>query len=304
MRKFNVFLDWYLEYALSSASKLSRELLIARHQHVEIWIFKIFTNLLSGWLRLCLWFFRGKYGNWTQEELERAIVSYRNGEAGLYATSHKYYIPKATLKRHLDNKNKIANWSTKRFRRPCTLPQEFEELLVRHILDLENMMVGMSKRDLMAMAYQLAESNGLKHPFNSDKKSASTHWYRDFIEGHTEVSLRQAEATSVGRAKGFNRKHVNEFYDKQQTLIDMHGFDGTRMFNMDESGITTVQKHCKVFGKKGKKQIGSLTSGETGVNTTVVCCMSAGGNFVPPMVIFKRKRMIESLRMVPHREVS
>ena len=46
---------------------------------------------------------------------------------------------------------------------------------------------------------------------------------------------------------------MNEFYDKQQKLIDMHGFDGTRMFNMDESGITTVQKHCKVFGKKGKK---------------------------------------------------
>ena len=110
--------------------------------------------------------------------------------AGLKTTSHKYNIPKATLKRHVDNKNKIENGSTKRFGRPCTLPQELEELLVRHILDLENMMIGVSKRDLMAMAYQLAESNGLKHPFNGDKTSASTHWYRDFIKRHPEVSLR------------------------------------------------------------------------------------------------------------------
>ena len=47
---------------------------------------------------------------------------------------------------------------------------------------------------------------------------------------------------------------MNEFYDKLQTLIDMHGFDATRMFNMDESGITTVQKPGKVIGKKGKNK--------------------------------------------------
>ena len=41
---------------------------------------------------------------------------------------------------------------------------------------------------------------------------------------------------------------MNEFYDKLQTLIDMHGFDATRMFSMGESGITTAQKRDKVLG--------------------------------------------------------
>ena len=67
------------------------------------------------------------YGKWTQEELERAILSYRNGETGINAASQKYNIPKVTLKPHLDNKNKIANEPNKCFGRPCTLPQEFEE---------------------------------------------------------------------------------------------------------------------------------------------------------------------------------
>ena len=56
-----------------------------------------------------------------------------------------------------------------------------------------------------------------------------------------EVFLRQAEVISVGRARCFNRENVNELYEKLHTLIDMHEFDATRMFIMDESGITTVQ---------------------------------------------------------------
>lgn len=112
---------------------------------------------------------------------------------------------------------------------------------------------------------------------------------------HPELSLRQAEATSITRAKGFNRESVHEFYDKLETLVDTYWFDATNIFNVDESGITTVQKPGRVFGKIGKRQIGSLTSGERGFTTTVVCSMTAGGNYVPPMIIFRRKRIIESL---------
>lgn len=52
---------------------------------------------------------------------------------------------------------------------------------------------------------------------------------------------------------------------------------------MDGSGITTVQKPGRVVGERVKIQIGSLTSGEREVTTTVVCCMGAAGNFVPPL---------------------
>ena len=53
---------------------------------------------------------------------------------------------------------------------------------MKHILELENMMIDMAKRDLMEMASQLAEANGLMHPFNNKKKAASMHWHRDFMK--------------------------------------------------------------------------------------------------------------------------
>ena len=50
-----------------------------------------------------------------------------------------------------------------------------------------------------------------------------------------------------------------------------------------------------IIAKKGAKQVGKMTSGEKGKTATTLCCMSAGKTFVPPMLIFSRKNMAESL---------
>ncbi|XP_070182914.1 jerky protein homolog-like [Littorina saxatilis] len=138
--------------------------------------------------------------------------------------------------------------------------------------------------------------NRINHSFNKEKKTAGKDWYRLFKRRHPEISLRQPEATSFARAEGFNREAVNRYFNLLEELVDDISLHASRIFNMDETGISTVQKRCqKVLAQKGKHQIGSMSSGERGVNTTIVVCASAAGNYVPPFVIFKRKRMPPSL---------
>lgn len=55
--------------------------------------------------------------------------------------------------------------------------------------------------------------------------------------------------------------------------------------------MSTVHKPSKILGSKGKHQIGALTTAERGKNVTVVCCMNAIGQFIPPAFLFPRKRM-------------
>lgn len=87
-----------------------------------------------------------------------------------------------------------------------------------------------------------------------------------------------------------------DFFDILQEQIQSKGFNGTNIYNVDETGISTVQKRCqKILGRKGKYQIGAISSGERGVNTSVACCVSAAGHFVPPLILFKRKRQCREL---------
>ena len=50
-----------------------------------------------------------------------------------------------------------------------------------------------------------------------------------------------------------------------------------------------------IVATKGIKQVSKMTSGERGKTVTVICAMSAAGTYLPPIMIFPRKRMIESL---------
>lgn len=69
-------------------------------------------------------------------------------------------------------------------------------------------------------------------------------------------------------------------------------FNPNKIFNVDETGITVVQhKTTKIIGLKGKRKIASLSSSERGALVTAVMCMSAAGQFVPPMLVFPRKNM-------------
>lgn len=70
---------------------------------------------------------------------------------------------------------------------------------------------------------------------------------------------------------------------------------------MDEKGLSTVpNRPPKIIALKGRKQVGTIASGEKGQTVTSVICGNAVGNFVPPLLIFPRvKQNVELMRGVP-----
>ena len=59
--------------------------------------------------------------------------------------------------------------------------------------------------------------------------------------------------------------------------------------------MTNVHKPHKIVATKGERQVGKLTSGERDQTVTLICGMSAIGNYLPPMFIFPRVRMVDAL---------
>jgi len=238
---------------------------------------------------------KGKRGQWTSERMLSAIDAMKSG-TGLNAAAKAYGVPKATLKRHLLGSNKTARDGFKQLGRSTDLPMELEEQLAQHILHMEAMFYGFSTQSVRKLAYQIAVINQIPHRFNKEKQTAGKEWLSGFLKRHPEISVRSPQATSLARASGFNRVRVNAFFDLLEELVHKYGLTADRIYNTDEKGLTAVQKPGKVLARKGKSQVGSITSAEKGQNVTFVCCMSACGHFIPPMVVFPRKRMNPQLQ--------
>lgn len=139
------------------------------------------------------------------------------------------------------------------------------------------------------MAYQLALKNNLAHPFRNE--TAGHKWLRLFLKRHPELTLRKPENLSIARIKGFSEENVAKFYSILKPELEKIKYDPTKIFNVDETGISVVQhKLTSIVCAKGKKSIQKLSSGERGATVTVVSAMSAAGQHIPPLLIFPQKR--------------
>jgi hypothetical protein len=233
-----------------------------------------------------------KYCQWNQEELDQALGAIDRGDMSLCQASKSYGIPKGTLSRHKNNVNIIAQGGVKFHGGNSVLGDDLECELATYCLELERRFFGLTMDEVRSMAYQLAEKNGFSHPFSHEKKMAGKKWFYSFMNRHPELSLRQPESTSLARAQGFNKPRVMAFFDLLEGIYDEHKFEASQIYNMDETSLTTVQDgQRKIIGEKGKKQVGAMTSQERGQSSTGVICCNAAGTFIPPMVIYRRKRM-------------
>ena len=228
---------------------------------------------------------------WNEDAMKSAIEAVRQTQMGLNQAAKYFVVPKATLQRHVKGVNKRSREGEKQLGRPQDLTEEMEQDLVSHIMLMESRFYGLTHSSLLKLAYQIAARNNVTTRFNDDKQAAGKEWLHGFLKRNPAIALRIPEATSLARAAGFNRQRVAGFYTLLQKILTDEKLSASRIYDMKETGFTAVQKPQKVFAQKGKHQVGAITSGERGRNVTFVCCVSATGHYVPPMVIYPCKRL-------------
>ncbi|CAK1598648.1 unnamed protein product [Parnassius mnemosyne] len=152
---------------------------------------------------------------------------------------------------------------------------------------------------LDSKAFNVPQSTLRRHALKQNKVLATItrgkEWLAGFRRRHPDISLRKPEATSAARAQAFNKPQVALFFNTYQDIIQSNNISPHKLYNVDESALSTVQRPQKVFATTGRKQVGALTSAEKGSHLTIVCCMSANGHFIPPCLIYPRKNMKQEL---------
>jgi predicted RNA binding protein with dsRBD fold (UPF0201 family) len=164
-----------------------------------------------------------------------------------------------------------------------------EEQLVDYCLKASKFHYGISIEEFLKLVYEYAVLLNKPYPqsWNVNKAAGKT-FYQFFIKRHQNLSLRRPEATSLARATAFSKKNVELFFTKYTELLLRFNFTSDRIYNVDESGLSTVHTPMKVLAPKGSKQVGNITSAERGTNVSVIECVNALANSVPPCMIFPR----------------
>lgn len=234
---------------------------------------------------------------WDKLKMKQAVLAVKNKEIGLLKASKTFEVPRSTLKDYV--KKPIEEIQTlldvPLGRKPILSPQLEDELL-EYCLTMERSYYGLTSNDLRRMAFQLAMRNNIPHPFSNVIKTAGRKWVRLFIKRHPALTFRKPQTLSLARIQGFSKENVGKFFDILKPELQKVKSSAARVFNVDETGVTTVQhKSLKVVALKGKREVHKLSSAERGRLVTMVTCMSASGIFVPPMLVFPRKRMKQEL---------
>jgi hypothetical protein len=72
-----------------------------------------------------------------------------------------------------------------------------------------------------------------------------------FLKRNPRISLRKPEGTIINRINSFNHGAVRRNFDNLELVMEKHKFLGSKIFNVGETGISTVQKPVKILGPKG-----------------------------------------------------
>ena len=160
-----------------------------------------------------------------------------------------------------------------------------EQQLSSHIVHLADIFFGLSVEKCKELAFQFATANKLSvsHSWEISKK-AGKQWWKRFKQRH-KLSIRTPKATSFGRAVAFNYHNVKKYFDNLGVVLDTHHFTPDRIFNLDETGVTTVKNPKKVVTASGTKSVGFITSSERGELVTVLYAVCASGHALAPMLI-------------------
>lgn len=225
---------------------------------------------------------------YTPEQLQKALKTIRNEGEKIREVARNFNIPESTLRKRLLQ----SEPEPPRLGRKSTFHKDIETELKTYVITLAKLFYGLTPKELRRLAFRYAEENNIRHNFNREKGLAGKDWMYGFLKRNPEISLRQPEGTSLNRIAAFNREETGKFYSNIKKLLETYHFPQTRIFNVDETGITTVQKKCsKIYGPKGVKKVGAAISAERGRTISVIFCISASGYYIPPMLVYPRKRM-------------
>ena len=214
-----------------------------------------------------------------------AVEAYHSSEdLGLREAARYYNVPIETLRRRVTGKVELDCRPG-----PATvLTVEQEERLSHYLIEMSEIGFGLTREDIMHLAFLIAEKFNPEHPFKDGKAGRS--WFDGFMARHPKLTIRKPQPLSYCRAVSSNKDTIIDFFGKLGALNLIS--KPMQIYNVDETGVSIVHKPGKIVAEVGHSNVYSITSAEKGKTHTIVTCVSASGYVLPPLMVYPRKKSV------------
>ncbi len=223
-----------------------------------------------------------RYQNWRGSvSMTKAVEACRNGSCSLRKASDLYGVPKTTLYDHVSGRV-----------RPDAASGPERYLSVKEEEELCNFLIGCSQIGYPRTRPQVLAIVQAYTVKKNIMKSVSNGWWQRFRQRHPNITLRSGIPLSLPRAMAMDRSSLDRYFSiLESALKDNNILDKPKqIFNCDETGMPLAPKAPKIVTERGTKNPSCVTS-STKSQVTVLCCVNAAGDCIPPFVIFDRKNL-------------
>jgi hypothetical protein len=210
-----------------------------------------------------------------------------NGPQSIRGIAKYFGINETTLRRAI--KNGVPSHSG-----PTTiLTKEEEEQLVGYCLNMQRLGFGLTKSSINYTVLEMIHHTSRKYPFTDSGPGQA--WWKRFLHDHPNISFRKPQALTAARAQKGNPTIINDHFTKLEDIIHKYKLTAVQIWNMDETGFNITGRLQKVLAKKNARQVHKLAPGNSNEHISVCPTISAAGIFIPPLFIYKGKRVINNL---------
>lgn len=223
---------------------------------------------------------------WSEKSMKCALDAVLYEGMSVSKAAQAYGIPKSTLYDHRIGKTLPGVKSGP----PTLLTEEEETELVSFLVESADIGYPKSRLDVIAMAQHIIAKKGIEHQITNG-------WWQAFHRRHHSIlSLKTATSLSVARAKASCPESLKKWYSILEETMTKYSLseDPALVFNMDETGFPLDPKPPKSVFSRGEKNPCYVSAGNKS-QITVIGCVSAAGQCLPPLIIWPRKTMAPEL---------
>lgn len=229
--------------------------------------------------------YKRKEKTYSNTDLKNAIQEIKDGSSWRKASKKFNNVPMGTIGNHLAGKVTKDHVG-----RDTALKIEIEIDLANCLTTLSKWGFGLTKEEIKDEVQIYVKQSNLKTPFNNGRPGKD--WLKAFMVRHNLSSKKPSLLEKVRQSVASNPFVIYDFYDKIESVTERLNIKmkPNHIWNLDETSLFHDPTRLKVVGAKGQK-VSRVTHGSGREATSILACICANGEALPPLVIFTGKNM-------------